>query len=309
MGGDGLGGGRFPRRYADRSFAPALYGIATLPPVPCTSRPGFWFAVVPYPKYLSQKRSIIKTTRRLFVYIRLRFRRCSWTLSLAPALTLALVRSSHGLMDVRVPPRAPELIGSWMLNGITGASDATASIAAARVGRVLENEVFVVAAAAAVSAAATRPAASTAPSSSSSPAPISGDDERALVRLPPARAGGVLEVSLGAPPAPTLGDGRELWGFSLRVDPLFPSELCGAHPWIARQFKTFADLVWGRGEEGAAAHASNSELVRCGWIDGWMDGYVQVLLFAPMMVSFFFPAVRCSSDPPFGFLVCQPWGR
>lgn len=143
-------------------------------------------------------------------------------------------------MDVRIPPRAPELIGSWML--------CTTTSTPAGAGGVLENDVFVAA------------DAGTAPSSSSPPssAPGSGD-ERRLVRLPPARADGVLQVSLGGPPALAFKGAQEVWGFSLRVDPLFPSEFGGAHPWLARQFEAFAARVWG--EEGQA-QASNAELIR-----------------------------------------------
>lgn len=82
------------------------------------------------------------------------------------------------------------------------------------------------------------------------------------MRLPPARTGGALKVSLGGPPAPSLKGAPEVWGFSLRVDPLFPSsEFGGTHPWLARQFEAFTGLVWG--EEGQA-HASNAELIRYG---------------------------------------------
>lgn len=168
-----------------------------------------------------------------------------------PFSSPVLVQPSHGLMDVRVPPRPPELIGSWMLCMTMGSSNTTTSVASG-VGRVLKNDVF-------VAAAAAPPPPSASAASSSSAAPNSGDDERGLVRLPPARAGGVVEVSLGGPPAPTLKGTREVWGFSLRVDPLFPSEFGGAHPWLARQFEAFTGRVWG---EDGQAHASNAELIR-----------------------------------------------
>lgn len=147
---------------------------------------------------------------------------------------------SHGLMDVSVPPRAPELIGSWMLYASGSTPDTT--INDERV--VLENDVFIAAA-----------------NTSSSTRSTSG--ERSLMRLPPARAGGVLEVSLGGPPAPTLKGAQEVWGFSLRVNPLFPSDFGGAHPWLVQRFEAFTALVWG---EQGHAHASNIELVRYGYI-------------------------------------------
>lgn len=85
--------------------------------------------------------------------------------------------------------------------------------------------------------------------------------ERSLVRLPPARAGGKLEVSLQESPAPTLKGAQEMWGYSLRVNPVFPSEFGGAHPWLTQRFEAFTALVWGEQEH---VHASNIELVRYG---------------------------------------------
>ncbi len=144
-------------------------------------------------------------------------------------------------MDVRVPPRAPELIGSWPLCARTGASDR--GIATTDKGGVLENEVF-------------EQQAVDAPSS---PADRSGE-KPALARLPPARAGGNLEVLLGGAAAPTLKGAQDVWGFRLTVGPLFPSELGGgAHPWLAERFRAFTALVWG---EQGRAHAANAELVR-----------------------------------------------
>ncbi|CAN0011735.1 unnamed protein product, partial [Ectocarpus sp. 12 AP-2014] len=145
------------------------------------------------------------------------------------------VRPSHGLTDARAPPRAPELIGSWSLCARTNATD-TAD------GRCLANDVFV------ESAPRTPP-----PSARNS----SGGDGR-LVRLPPARASGTLEAAApGGPPMPK--EEQEVWGLSLTVSPLFPSEFADAHPWLGERFETFAALVWG--EQGQAL-ASNAELVR-----------------------------------------------
>lgn len=52
---------------------------------------------------------------------------------------------------------------------------------------------------------------------------------------------------------------QDVWGLSLTVSPLFPSEFAGAHPWLGERFEKFAALVWG--EQGQAL-ASNAELVR-----------------------------------------------
>ncbi|CAN0528775.1 unnamed protein product, partial [Ectocarpus sp. 12 AP-2014] len=115
------------------------------------------------------------------------------------------VRPSHGLTDARAPQRAPELIGSWTLCARTNATD-TAD------GRYLANDVLV------ESAAHTPP-----PSAHNS----SGGDGR-LVRLPPARAGGTLEAAApGGPPMPK--EEQEVWGLSLTISPLFPSEFADAH--------------------------------------------------------------------------------
>ncbi|CAM9323533.1 unnamed protein product, partial [Ectocarpus fasciculatus] len=74
----------------------------------------------------------------------------------------------------------------------------------------------------------------------------------------PARAGGVLEgAAPGGPPMPK--EEQYVWGLSLTVSPLFPSEFAGAHPWLGERFEKFAALVWG--EKGQAL-ASNAELVR-----------------------------------------------
>lgn len=152
------------------------------------------------------------------------------------------VRPSHGLMDVRVPPRAPELIGSWPLCARTGAPDRGNTTTDN--GGVLDNEVF-------------EHRAVDAPSP---PTDRSGE-KRALARLPPARAGGNLEVLLGGAAAPALTGAQDVWGFSLTVGPLFPLELGGReHPWLADRFRKFTALVWG-GEQGRA-HAVNAELVR-----------------------------------------------
>ncbi|CAN0355595.1 unnamed protein product [Ectocarpus sp. 6 AP-2014] len=145
------------------------------------------------------------------------------------------VQPSHGLTDARAPPRAPELIGSWSLCARTNSTD-TAD------GRYLANDVFV------ESAAHTPP-----PSAHNS-----SDGDCRLVRLPPARAGGTLEAAApGGPPMPK--EEQEVWGLSLTVSPLFPSEFADAHPWLGQRFETFAALVWG--EQGHAL-ASNAELVR-----------------------------------------------
>lgn len=141
-------------------------------------------------------------------------------------------------MDVSVPPRAPELIGSWMLYASGGTPGTTANGE-----RILENDVFI----------------DTGNTSSST---HSTSVERSLVRLPPARANGKLEVSLGGPPAPTLKGAQEVWGYSLRVNPLFPLEFGGVHPWLMQRFEAFTALVWG---EQGHAHASNIELVRYGY--------------------------------------------
>lgn len=113
-------------------------------------------------------------------------------------------------------------------------------------GRVIANDVFIDAA-------------------DASPPTDGASGERRLVRLPPARADGKLEASLGGPPARTLegaGEGaREMWGYSLRVNPVFPSESGSAHPWLTQRFEAFTALVWG---EQGHAHASNIELVRYG---------------------------------------------
>ncbi|CAM9151525.1 unnamed protein product [Scytosiphon promiscuus] len=144
----------------------------------------------------------------------------------------------HGLMDPRVSPRSPELIGSWSLCADASApgTTSTSTSASADDGRDLENDVFI--------AAAHTP---------SSDLKTSG----VLQRLPPARAGGVLKVTSGWPPA--LEGGQEVWGFSIGVHPLFPAEFGGANSWPAQRFKAFTSLVWG---EQGLAHASNTELIR-----------------------------------------------
>lgn len=142
--------------------------------------------------------------------------------------------TSHGLLDVRVPSRAPDLIGSWLLdaNGAAGNSGD---------GRFLENDVF------------------TATAKASSGASDRGDRVR-MMRLPPARVGGALEVTPCGPLAPRLNGGQEVWGFSLRVSPRFPSDFDSAHPWLRRRFEAFAALVWG---EQGQAQAVNAQLIRC----------------------------------------------
>lgn len=80
-----------------------------------------------------------------------------------------------------------------------------------------------------------------------------------MTRLPPARAGGVWEVSAGGPPAPPLEEVQEVWGFSVQVIPVFPSDLNSAHAWLRRSFDTFRDLVWG---EPGRAQAVNAQLIR-----------------------------------------------
>lgn len=142
--------------------------------------------------------------------------------------------------DARVPPRAPELIGSWSLCASASAlgNNGASTPVSADDGRDLDNDVFI--------AAAHTPL-------------FDHKTSGALQRLPPARAGGVLKVTPGWPPA--LEGGHEVWGFSMRVHPLFPSEFGGVDSWPAQRFEAFSALVWG---EKGQAHESNTELIRYG---------------------------------------------
>lgn len=146
-----------------------------------------------------------------------------------PACPLARFLSSNGLVDVRMPPRAPDLIGNWLLGASAPGSKGSA--------KELENEVF---ARAAVGA-------------------VSDKGSGMLVRLPPARAGGVFEATPWGPPAPPLKQAREVWGFSAKLTPLFPSEFGGAHPRLRRRFDAFTELVWGEKEH---AQAVNAQMIR-----------------------------------------------
>lgn len=81
----------------------------------------------------------------------------------------------------------------------------------------------------------------------------------AMMRLPPARAGGELAVIPGGPPVPVLKEAHEVWGFCLRVSPLFPSNFESAHGRLRRRFEAFTALVWGEEEQ---AQAANAQLIR-----------------------------------------------
>lgn len=140
---------------------------------------------------------------------------------------------SHGILDAKVPPQAPDLIGSWLLRP-GGAANHSNAI------RETENEVF------ATIATSTRS--------------TDGDDARGtLVRLPSAYVGGALEAAVGGPPAPPLNGQHQVWGFSLRVSPVFPSRMHGAATWVRAQFDAFTARVWG---EQGEAHAFNNQLIR-----------------------------------------------
>ncbi|CAM9358684.1 unnamed protein product, partial [Hapterophycus canaliculatus] len=141
----------------------------------------------------------------------------------------------HGLVDSRVPPRAPELIGSWSLCAGTSAPGTTSASSSDDDGRDLENDVFIAGA----------------------DTPRFDKTSCDLQRLPPAQARGILKVTPGWPPA--LEGGEEVWGFSMKVHPLFPPEFGGAHSWPAQRFEAFMTLVWGEQQQ---AHASNTELIR-----------------------------------------------
>lgn len=135
-----------------------------------------------------------------------------------------------------MPPRAPDLIGNWLLGATAPGSTGSA--------KELENEVF---------ARATTTAGAAAASSSSD------KGNGLLVRLPPARAGGVFEATPGGPPAPPLKQAREVWGFSAKITPRFPSEFGSAHPRLRRRFDAYAELVWG---EQGHAQAVNAQMIR-----------------------------------------------
>lgn len=144
---------------------------------------------------------------------------------------------SHGLLDVRVPPRAPDLIGSWSLGAVVSALNAISDEK-----RDLKNEVF------------TTPAASALATSNRG-----SRNEGSAVRLPPARVGGAMKLTPRGPPAPLLKEAQGVWGFSARVTPVFPSKFGKANPGLRRRFKEFTAVVWG---EQGPAQAVNAELIR-----------------------------------------------
>lgn len=128
----------------------------------------------------------------------------------------------------------PELIGSWALGSISEEGDNEKG--------VLENDVFTVVSALSESASS------------------SGSGVR-MKKLPPAIGGGVLEdIAAGDLPETVVKGAPEVWGFSLRVRPLFPSNLDGVHPWLRRRFEEFKNLVW---DQPAQAQVVNSQLTRC----------------------------------------------
>lgn len=149
---------------------------------------------------------------------------------------------SHGLLDGSSPPAAPDLIGRWLL----GAT-------AARAGDDIElrNDVFV----------------------ATGSWSVHGNSGKR--RLPPARAGGVLEANAGVPPAPPLKGAQNVWGFSVKVVPRFQSDIGSAHPWLRRRFKDFLSLVWG---EQGQAQAVNAQLIRC--VGGEFGMVISVWLFS-----------------------------
>lgn len=130
-----------------------------------------------------------------------------------------------------MPPRAPNLIGNWLLGASAPGSTGSA--------KELENEVFERAAVCAVS----------------------DKGSGMLIRLPPARSGGVFEATPGGPPAPPLKQAREVWGFSAKITPLFPPDFGDAHPRLTERFHAFTELVWGEKEH---AQAVNAQMMR--WV-------------------------------------------
>lgn len=150
-----------------------------------------------------------------------------------------MLYSSRGLLDLRAPPRAPDLVGSWMLgtdSALVNSGD----------GRYLENDVFA--------------------NVVSSPSAHNGGDRVSTTRLSPARACGIQKASPSGPPAPPLQWVQEVWGVSVRVIPQFPSELGSAHPWLRKRFEEFTALVWG---DQPKAHALNTQLVRYSYCRPW----------------------------------------
>lgn len=150
---------------------------------------------------------------------------------------LAVSDSSHGLVDKRAWPLAPNLVGRWILasNDNDGNED-----------RALENDVF-----------KARTSLSTIANLRSN-----GDGNNgSRTRLPPAQASGVLRTAAGVPLAPSLEGAQEVWGFSVRVIPQFPSDIGSdsAHPWLRQRFESFLSLVWG---DETKAQAVNVQLIR-----------------------------------------------
>lgn len=136
---------------------------------------------------------------------------------------------SHGLSDGNSPPSTPDLVGRWLL-GVSGNGAAD--------GRELQNHVFGAASC------------------------LSRHVANGKVRLPPARASRLFETIEEVSPAPPLKGAREVWGFSVRLIPRFPSNIVsdGAHPWLRTRFEAFLSCVWG---EPTQAQSINAQLVRC----------------------------------------------